>query len=596
MLEISVPAEFEVPDKANVADLVFDNAANFPQDGCIRLRAGSTWTDLSSADFASQVRALAKGFIAAGYAAGERIAIMSSTRFEWTLCDYALSTAGIVVVPIYETSSAEQVEWILADSAARAVIVETAGNSSVVEGLRDQLAELQDVWSIEAGDIEALTKRGADISDDEVDTRRHATQSTDLATIVYTSGTTGRPKGCQLTHRNIIFDAQNTLCSVGDIFVPGTSTLLFLPLAHVLARMIQHAAILARVRLGHSNDIANLLPDLESFTPSFLLAVPRVFEKVYNSAAAKAAAEGKGKIFAVAAKTAIDYSKALDAGSPSIGLRLRRAIFDKLVYGRLRAALGGQCSSAVSGGGPLGERLGHFFRGIGITIYEGYGLTETSPVTSMNNKQALRIGSVGQPIPGASFRIAQDGELLIKGEHVFGGYWKNEQATAEVLVDGWLHTGDVGAIDRDGFLRITGRKKEIIVTAGGKNVAPAVLEDRLRANALVSQCIVVGDGKPFIGALLTLDEEALPGWLSSHSKPADLSGAQLAQDADVHAAIQEAVDEANKAVSKAESIRKFVILDHDLTEANGYLTPSMKIRRRNVQDDYAAKIEQIYTS
>lgn len=596
MLEISVPAEYQVPDTANIADLVFDNAARYPREGCIRLRTGATWSDLSCAKFADQVRALAKGFIAAGFTPGDRVAIMSTTRFEWTLCDYALSAAGLVVVPIYETSSAEQVEWILSDSEARAVIVETAAHASVIEELRGLLTQLHDVWTIEAGDLEVVVNRGADISDEDVDARRSATRSADLATIVYTSGTTGRPKGCELTHRNILFDARNTLSSVADIFIPGTSTLLFLPLAHVLARMIQHASILARVRLGHSNDIANLLPDLESFTPSFLLAVPRVFEKVYNSAAAKAAADGKEKIFAIAARTAISYSEALDSGSPSIALRLRRALFDKLVYGKLRAALGGRCTSAVSGGGPLGERLGHFFRGIGVTIYEGYGLTETSPVTSMNSMQAIRIGSVGQPIPGASFRIDEDGELLVKGEHVFAGYWKNEQATAEVLIDGWLHTGDIGTIDHDGFLHLTGRKKEIIVTAGGKNVAPAVLEDRLRANALISQCIVVGDGKPFIAALITLDEEALPAWLSTHNKPAELAGAQLAQDADIIAAIQAAVDDANKAVSKAESVRKFVVLDHDLTEANGYLTPSMKIRRRNVHTDYAAKIDGIYTS
>lgn len=596
MREISVPTRYEVPEKTNVANIVFDHAQNHPSEALFALRSGTGWTDLSAGEFAARVTALAKGFIAAEIAPGDRVALMSKTRFEWTVCDFALASAGIVVVPIYETSSADQVEWILSDSGSVAAIVETKEHAATVAEIRGSLGDLTNVWVIDNGDLDTLVESGAETPDAEVTARRETTSADDLATIVYTSGTTGRPKGCQLTHRNLVFNARNTVASQEELFKPGTSSLLFLPLAHILARIIQLGALTARVKLGHSSDIPNLVPDLGVFKPSFLLAVPRVFEKVYNSAAQQAISEGKGKIFHIAEATAVAYSRALDKGKPGLGLKFKHAIFDKLVYRKLRAALGGQCKAAVSGGAPLGGRLGHFFRGIGITVLEGYGLTETSPVTASNTMSQMRIGSVGHPLPGATVRIADDGELLVKGDHVFTGYWKNPGATSETLKDGWLRTGDLGSIDEDGFIHITGRKKEIIVTAGGKNVAPAVLEDALRAHVLVGQCIVVGDQRPFIGALITLDEEMLPTWKKNNHKPEDATVADLINDPDLQAQLQVAVNHANKAVSRAESIRKFIVLDTDFSEANGYLTPSLKLRRNVVAKDFADKIEQLYAT
>ncbi len=596
MREVSVPSRYEVPATVNVADIVFEHAQNHPTEALYALRSGAGWTDLSAADFAGRVNSLAKGFIAAGIERGARVALMSQTRFEWTLCDFALASAGIIVVPIYETSSSDQVEWILSDSGAAAVIVETSEHAAIVEQVRGSLKSLETVWVIDSGDLDALVEGGKDTPDEEVTQRRSATNADNIATIVYTSGTTGRPKGCQLTHRNIVFNARNTVASQDDLLRPGRSTLLFLPLAHVFARIIQFGALTARVRLGHSSDIPNLVPDLGVFKPSFLLAVPRVFEKVYNSAAQKAIADGKGKIFHIAETTAIDYSRALDKGTPGLILKLKHAVFDKLVYGKLRAALGGRCEYAVSGGAPLGDRLGHFFRGIGVTVLEGYGLTETSPVTASNTLTQMRVGTVGRPLPGATIRVADDGELLISGEHVFTGYWDNDEATQEALIDGWLHTGDLGSIDEDGYVTITGRKKELIVTAGGKNVAPAVLEDALRSHVLISQSIVVGDQRPFIGALITIDEEMLPTWKKNNNKPADATLSDLINDPDLHAQLQEAVNDANKHVSKAESIRKFIVLDSDFSEDNGYLTPSLKLRRNVVRKDFSAQIDQLYAT
>ncbi|PRZ41368.1 long-chain acyl-CoA synthetase [Antricoccus suffuscus] len=596
MREVSVPSRYDVPATINVADIVFEHAEKYPTEALYALRSGADWTDLSAAEFAGRVNALAKGFIAAGIEPGSRVALMSRTRFEWTLCDFALASAGLIVVPIYETSSADQVEWILSNSGATAAIVETAEHAAIVEQVRGALTDLKTVWVIDNADLDTLVESGTETTDDEVSKRRGATKADDVATIVYTSGTTGRPKGCQLTHRNLVFDARNTVASQDDLLQPGRSTLLFLPLAHVFARIIQLGALTARVKLGHSSDIPNLVPDLGVFKPSFLLAVPRVFEKVYNSAAQKAISEGKGKIFHIAEATAIEYSRALDKGTPGLVLKLKHAVFDKLVYGKLRAALGGRCESAVSGGAPLGDRLGHFFRGIGITVLEGYGLTETSPVTASNTLTQMRVGTVGRPLPGATIRIADDGEIIISGEHVFSGYWGNEEATKETLIDGWLHTGDLGSIDEDGYVSITGRKKEIIVTAGGKNVAPAALEDALRSHALISQCIVVGDQRPFVGALITIDEEMLPAWKKNNNKPADATLSDLINDPDLHAQIQQAVNSANKTVSKAESIRKFIVLDNDFNEDNGYLTPSMKLRRNVVREDFSAQIDQLYAT
>ncbi len=462
--------------------------------------------------------ALAKGLIAAGIQAGDRVALMSKTRYEWTLIDYAIWAAGAVTVPIYETSSTEQVNWILSDSGAVASFVETQDHQLTVEQARDGVPGMRAVWGIDAGRLGTLVADGAIIPDSAVEERRAAVSADDIATIIYTSGTTGRPKGCVLTHRNMYADIANAIPGLSNLFNEGSSTLLFLPLAHSFARLIQIGIVTARVRMGHSADVTNLVADLGGFKPTFVLAVPRVFEKVYNGAKQRAHADGKGAIFDRADKVAVAYSMALDRPrGPGFLLRTQHTLFDRLVYGKLRAALGGECKAAISGGAPLGARLAHFFRGIGVTIYEGYGLTETSPAAAVNLESAVRLGTVGRPLPGVAIRIADDGEILIKGDLVFREYWNNPTATAEAIdADRWFHTGDLGTLDDDGYLKITGRKKEILVTAGGKNVAPAVLEDRVRAHPLISQCMVVGDGKPFIAALVTIDEEAWPTWLSEH--------------------------------------------------------------------------------
>ncbi|WP_396447193.1 AMP-dependent synthetase/ligase [Actinomadura sp.] len=596
MREFSVPAMVEVPDSANLTDAPFTRAAEEPGAIVARRKEGDAWSAVTAAEFAAEAASVAKGLAAAGIEPGDRVCLLSRTRYEWTVLDYAIWTAGAVSVPIYETSSAEQIEWIVGDSGAKAVFAETAEHAARVAEVRDRLPALAHVWEIDGGGIEEVVALGAETGDDVVEERRRSRTAADIATLVYTSGTTGRPKGCEITHGNLVSTARNAVQgAISEVVVEGSSTLLFLPLAHVFARMIEVATIEGGIVLGHS-DIPNLLPDLASFRPTFLLAVPRVFEKVYNGAEQKAAAEGKGKIFKAAAETAIAYSRALDAGRPGLGLRARHKLFDVLVYGKLRAAVGGRVEYAVSGGAALGERLGHFFRGVGITILEGYGLTETTAPATVNRPTALKIGTVGRPIPGVDLRIADDGEILVRGINVLRGYWNNEAATKEALEDGWFHTGDLGSLDEDGFLRITGRKKEILVTAAGKNVAPAPLEDRLRAHPLVSQCLVVGDGRKFISALVTLDEEALGPWKSQHGKPEAMTMDELRADPDLVAEIDAAVAEANKSVSRAEAIKKYVILGVDFTEEAGHMTPSLKVKRNVVMKDFADEIESLYTA
>jgi long-chain acyl-CoA synthetase len=588
-------------DQATLTEPVWDNAERFPDTPQFARRVGDTWQDVTCAGFRDEVLALARGLVAAGVAPGDRVALMSKTRYEWTLIDYAIWACAAVTVPIYETSSAEQVQWILADSGAVACFVETPAHAALVAGLREQAPAVTHVWQIEVsgdrvGAVDELTARGADVGPEEIDRRRLAVRADDLATIIYTSGTTGRPKGCMLSHRNIYSDIANAIPGLPNLFRPGASTLLFLPLAHSFARLIQVGVVAGRVHTAHTPDVKNLLADLQAFRPTFVLAVPRVFEKVYTGAQQRAHADGKGAIFDRAERVAIAYSEALDRPNrPGLGLRLQHGLMDRLVYARLRAALGGRCTAAVSGGAPLGERLSHFFRGIGLTIFEGYGLTETSPAIAVNLADHIRIGTVGRPLPGVSLRIADDDEILVKGDLVFRGYWNNPDATAEVIdPEGYFHTGDLGALDDDGYLRITGRKKEIIVTAGGKNVAPAVLEDRMRAHPLVSQCIVVGDRRPFVAVLVTIDEEAFPGWKANKGKPAAATVGELREDEDLRAEIKKAVDDANAAVSKAEAIKVFRILAQDFTESNGMLTPSMKVKRTVVAKEYADEIAAIY--
>ena len=579
--------------EGNLAQTVVVNAREVPDKVVFSTRSGSGWQDVTATQFADDVNRLAKGLIAAGVEVGDRVGLMSRTRYEWTMTDYAIWTAGAVTVPIYETSSPDQVAWILEDSGAVAVVVETAAHAGAVSSARDRPAALRDVWQIESGALDELNRAGADVGDETLDARRASTDRTSLATIIYTSGTTGRPKGCELTHGNFKDLAENTCESLASVVrADGASTLLFLPLAHVFARFIQVLCVEATARMGHSSDIRTLLDDFASFQPTFILAVPRVFEKIYNSSEQKAAGDGKGRIFASAAATAMEWSESLDTGGPGVGLRLKHAVFDRLVYSKLRTAMGGRIQFAVSGGAPLGTRLGHFYRGIGVIVLEGYGLTETTAPSTVNVPEKVKIGTVGTPLPGVGIRIAEDGEILIQGVNVFARYRNNEAASAEALQDGWFHTGDIGELDDDGYLKITGRKKELLVTAGGKNVAPAVLEDRLRAHPLVSQCIVVGDQKPFIAALVTIDAEALPAWAEQHSKGGSVE--KLAHDTDLRRAVQEAIDDANQAVSKAEAIRRFEILPYDWTEEGGQLTPSLKLKRNVVMRECRDEIAALY--
>ena len=597
MRELSVPANIPPVSSGNVTDQIEDLFARNPQFPSVSIQTDDEWSTITAAQFREQVRNVAKGLIAEGLNAGDRIAILSRTRYEWTVADYAIWYAGCVTVPIYETSSPEQVEWIVSDSHVVATFFEAQRTTHAFQPIAAKVPHMTRSYIFSDDVLAELARKGANVSDSELESRRTSAGPSDPATLIYTSGTTGRPKGCIITHGNLIAEVDTLVKAVPEVFdVPEASTLIFLPLAHVFGRLIQVAMLRGEVTIGHCPNPTALLKDLGSFKPTFLLAVPRVFEKVFNGSAAKAheASPVKGKIFDRAAATAIAYSEALDHGHVSKGLTIKHGLFDKLVYSKLRHAMGGRVTHAISGGAALGSRLGHFYRGIGLIILEGYGLTETTAGSTLNLPSALKIGSVGRPLPGTGARIESDGEILLKGPHVFAGYWNNDAATAEAMTsDGWFRTGDIGELDGEGYLRITGRKKELIVTAGGKNVAPAVLEDRLRANPIISQCVVVGDNKPYIGALITLDQDALPQILAANNiESAPMS--DLIQNADVRALVQKAVNAANEAVSNSEAIKKFVILPEDLTIDNGYLTPKMSIRRHLIVQDFAGDIEGLY--
>ena len=593
MNEFTTPAIVPPATSGNLTNLVVERASLEPMRTMLSSPIGEGWQNVTARELEQEIRAAAKGFIAAGIAPGDRVGLMAKTRYEWTILDFAIWFAGAVTVPIYETSSAEQIEWILSDSGATGLIVETPALRELAQTVLP--AQCKHVWTITDGAVTHLTEGGAHISDSDVDNRRNSLTPDSLATLIYTSGTTGKPKGVELTHGNFLMECNNVVQGASDLFLkPGGSTLLFLPLAHVFGRMIEVGAITAGLHLAHCGDITRLQTDLGTFKPTFVLAVPRIFEKIYNGAEAKADAAGKGDIFRKAADVAIAYSQAQESGKVPLVLTLKHAIFDKLVFSKIRAAMGGKVEAAISGGAPLGTRLGHFYRGAGINILEGYGLTETTAGSNLNLTSAQRVGSVGRPLPGTTIRIADDGEVLIKGAIVMRGYWQNPAANAESFTsDGFFRTGDLGALDNEGFLSIVGRKKELIVTAGGKNVAPAVLEDRVRAHPLVSQCLVVGDNKPFIAALVTLDADAIKGWAAANKKTG-ASLADLAKDPDLIAVIQTAIDEANKAVSRAESIRKFAILATDFTVAGGQLTAKMSVKRHVVAQEFASEIEALF--
>ncbi|WP_029115073.1 long-chain fatty acid--CoA ligase [Mycobacterium sp. URHB0044] len=597
MHELSVPASFTVGDRDNAVSSVFSHERDDPDHVIMQRMVDGSWSDVTAAQVAAQVRSTALGLIAEGVRAGDRVAVLSATRYEWPIIDFAILAVGAVTVPIYETSSAEQVRFVLGDSGAVVAFAETDAHADKIEQLKGDLPDLRKVLRIDGSDqaaLDELAETGSATDPAELDARLSAIKSSDAATLIYTSGTTGRPKGCQLTHSNLLHEMRGAKACFPSLLAKGEKMLVFLPLAHVLARAITVAAFDNKVTLGFTSDIKNLVPTFGVFKPTLVVSVPRVFEKVYNTAEQNARNDGKGRIFEIAANTAIEWSEAQETGGPGLVLKLKHALFDRLVYGKLRAALGGDCNAAISGGAPLGARLGHFYRGVGLTIYEGYGLTETSAAITVNRVGDVKVGSVGKLLPGNSMRINDDGELLVKGGVVFGGYWHNDEETNAVFSDGWFHTGDLGAIDDAGFLTIVGRKKEIIVTAGGKNVAPALLEDRLRAHPLISQAMCVGDGEPFIAALITIDPEAFPGWKSRNGKDAGASVGDLAEDPDLMAEVDLAVKEANQAVSKAEAIRKFRILAVDFTEDTGELTPTMKVKRKVVAEKFASDIAALY--
>ncbi|MEJ5867913.1 long-chain fatty acid--CoA ligase [Pseudokineococcus sp. 5B2Z-1] len=594
---------WQVDPPASLADVVVRAAEDEPDREVLARRAGGGWEAVTAARFREEVEQVALGLLDAGVAPGDRVGLMARTRYEWTLVDAAVWAVGGVVVPVYETSAPDQLRWILEDSGAVACFVETPSHARTLAQVADGLPALRTSWVVDGGatgvlpTLADLVSAGGAAGADgraELERRRAALTRDDVATIIYTSGTTGRPKGCVLTHGNFLVECGTAVELLPELFEdPGSSTLLFLPLAHVFGRMIEVAVLMARIRVGHS-DVARITRDLPTFQPSFVLAVPRVFERVYETARRRATTEGKGAVFQRAADVASAWSRAQDTGRPGLLLRAQHALFDRLVYGKLRAALGGRAEWAVSGGAPLGERLGHFYRGIGLTILEGYGLTETTAATTVNTPRDQRVGSVGRALPGTELRISEAGEVQVRGGHVFREYLGNAQATREVLDDdGWFATGDLGSLDADGYLTITGRSKDILVTSSGKNVSPGPLEDSLRAHPLVSQAVVVGDGRSSVGALVTLDQEALDAWLTQSGRPA-APAADLVEDPDLLAELRRAVDAANESVSSAEGIRRLRVLPVDLTEEGGQLTPSMKVKRGVVLEEFADEVEAMY--
>ncbi|GGZ16214.1 long-chain acyl-CoA synthetase [Streptomyces nitrosporeus] len=606
MREFTVPPLAAAPRAGGLADTVFDYAEEDPHRIALgRKGADGAWHDVTAGTFRDEVLALAKGLIADGVRFGDRVALMSRTRYEWTLFDLALWTVGAQSVPVYPTSSAEQVLWMLHDAEVTAVMVEHEDHAMTVGSVIDRLPRLKRLWQLDAGALAELVAAGARIDDEVVHRHRRAVTPDSVATVIYTSGTTGRPKGCVITHAGFMFEADTMVGRWHPVFRsrPGdeAATLLFLPLAHVFGRMVEVAALRGRVKLGHQPELSAraLMPDLVSFRPTFFLAVPYIFEKVFDAARRKAETEGRAGPFDKAVEVAVKYAEAMEERAfgtgpgPSAGLRMQHQFFDKVVYRKIREAMGGRVRHAMSGGSGMERRLGLFFAGAGIAVFEGYGLTETTAAATANPPERTRYGTVGRPIPGTTVHIARDGEVWVHGAHVFSRYLGDPRATDEVLRDGWLATGDLGSLDADGYLTITGRKKEILVTSGGKSVAPGGLEERVRAHPLVAQCIVVGDDRPYIAALVTVDQEAVEHWLAMQGRPV-LSPAQLVRDPGLETEVRRAVVAANTAVSQAESIRTFRILAHRFTEEHGLLTPSLKLKRKAIETAYAAEIDALY--
>lgn len=596
MTETYIPPLVAADPDANATALLKERLSLTPNDPLFALQEGDSWRDITTQEFYDQVIALAKGLIAAGVEPGEKIGIIQKTSYEWTLIDFAVWFAGAVLVPVYETSSPAQIQWILSDSGATKLFVQNSEYFARFDEVHPDLPNIGKVWQLELGDLDKLTESGKKITDAEVEKRSLLAKGKDMATLIYTSGSTGKPKGVVLSHSNFVELSRNSAAAMPEVIERGASTLLFVTIAHVFARFISVLAVYSGVKVGHQPDTTQLVPSLGTFKPTFLLAVPRVFEKVYNSAEQKAEGGGKGKIFRKAAEVAVEHSKALDDGKVPLGLKLQFALFDKLVYSKLKTALGGRVKYAISGSAPLGLRLGHFFRSHGVKVLEGYGLTETTAPATVNVPSKFKIGTVGPALPGVGIKIADDGEVLVKGINIFDGYWNNEAETKASFDGEWFKTGDLGELDSDGYLTITGRKKELIITAGGKNVSPAQLEDPIRANTLVGQIVVVGDQKPFISALITLDSEILPVWLNNNGEDAQLTVEEAARNPKVLAEIQRAIDSANNTVSRAESIRKFVILPKELTIESGHLTPKLSVKRAVILKDYSSVVDSIYST
>lgn len=593
--EFSYPEVAETDPASNTTDILLERVNAHPDAPLYAVQdSDGQWSDISGATFLAQVMALAKGLIASGFAPGDRIGLMSRVRCEWPLIDFAIWFAGLVTVPIYETSSASQIAWNMRDSGAKALFVENASMLEQATAAQRGCPELATLWTIDNGDVERLAMLGRSVSDDTLETRRSAADLNSLATIIYTSGTTGNPRGCMVTHGNFSVTARNGATAMSDVLGSG-STLMFATMAHVLARFVVIACIFGGTKVGFQPDTSKLVPTMKTFKPGFLLAVPRVFEKVYNASVQSADEQRKGRIVRRAANVAVSYSKGIDRGRIPLKIKIFHKIYDVLVYRKVRDAMGGKVKYAISGSAPLGSFLGHFYRGIGIKVLEGYGLTESTAPATVNTSKRAKIGTVGYPFPGTSIRADDEGHIEIKGPHVFAGYWREPEATAKVFTeDGWLKTGDLGMLDEDGYLTITGREKDIIVTAGGKNVAPAMLEDPIRANPLVAQVIVAGDKRPFVSALITLDYEMMPAWLETHGQDRNMDHAAMIENEVVVNEIRRAIIRANKKVSRAESIRKFVIMDEEFHEGTKYLTPSLKIKRHVVLDDFADVLDRLY--
>ncbi|HZK05864.1 MAG TPA: AMP-dependent synthetase/ligase [Actinomycetaceae bacterium] len=586
-----------IDPSTSISDYLLGHARERGDKPLYRVKEGERWRDVSATETLDLVRSIAKGLIGSGIQPGDRVAIMSRTRFEWTIADLAIWHAGAVPVPIYETSSPSQAQWILHDAGCTAVFVETPELGAVVEEARseDDGHDVRQVWTFTNGGFDEVIAAGSDITDEEADARNEPVGLADVSTIIYTSGTTGRPKGTILTHGNFVELSEEARHKLSVVFEKGdTTTLLFIPLAHVFARFVEVLALVEGVPMGHTPDTKKAVDDIGTFQPTLLLSVPRIWEKVYTAAELKQGKGPKRTLFRWAARVSITYSRMQQTPEgPTAAVRAQHKLADRLVYSKLRERLGGKLEWTISGGAPLGERLANFYQGIGLNMLEGYGLTETTAPTNVNLPGRAKMGTVGPPLPGTEIKIAEDGEILARGIGVFTQYHSNPEATAEAIKDGWFHTGDLGSLDDDGYLTITGRKKEIIVTAAGKNVAPSVLEDPLRSHPIISQAVVVGDKQPFVAALITLDPETLPRWLETHDLP-EMPVAEAAQNATVREHVQMAIDRANRKVSRAESIREFRILDEDFTIDNDMLTPTMKVKRKEVHENFGHVVDEIY--